>query len=179
MQLDHSFRNIYSRVYRIMGKEKKQDTKRIEISAPFNFQHVNATLAGISPEQVSVLREQAAASRIGIADPDPTELGYAHDEGFDSDASSSYSPRYRSSSAAALARTSMLPELEDYAYYYNRRRATSVSSPRRYTRGPGSVSSTSSRRSTVSRQSGPGMTSKAQARREVEVVNPPHTATAK
>ncbi|KAL2761080.1 hypothetical protein ACRALDRAFT_2024938 [Sodiomyces alcalophilus JCM 7366] len=155
MQLDHSLRNISSRVCRIIGREKKQDTRRLDISAPFDFQHVNASLGGISPDEVSVMREQAAATRIGIADPDPTEFGYAHDDDF-SDTSSSYSPRYyRSSSAAALARTSMLPELEDYSHYYNTRRATATptSTRRRYAGGPGSISSTSSRRSTVSRQS--------------------------
>lgn len=72
MQLDHSFRTISSRVFRIMGKEKKE-TRRLEIvsldpcpvpydssletdrfsiqSAPFNFQHVNASLGGISPDE--------------------------------------------------------------------------------------------------------------------------------
>lgn len=106
------------------------------------------------------MREQAAATRIGIADPDPTE-SYTHyddddDELFYSDASSSYSPRYYRSPPAARARTSMLPELGDYSHYYNSRpgRATSAMFPRRqYASGLRSFSSASSRRSVSSRQS--------------------------
>ncbi|KAF6815003.1 hypothetical protein CMUS01_12537 [Colletotrichum musicola] len=50
---------------------RRKDTKRgVEISAPFDFKKCNLDLAGISADEIAMLKEQAVASRIGIADFD-------------------------------------------------------------------------------------------------------------
>ncbi|WYZ45134.1 hypothetical protein EsH8_VIII_000450 [Colletotrichum jinshuiense] len=49
---------------------RRKEVKPMEISAPFNFQKCNLELAGISADEIAMLKEQAAASRIGIADFD-------------------------------------------------------------------------------------------------------------
>ncbi|KAM0326767.1 hypothetical protein ACHAQA_006641 [Verticillium albo-atrum] len=72
-------RGFYLRVHKMMGLPRRKEEKpRLEISAPFNFQKVNMDLAGVSADELSLLKEQAVASRIGIADPDidgPTRGG--------------------------------------------------------------------------------------------------------
>lgn len=70
-QLHNGIRGIYSRMHKIMSlRRRKEEKARIEISAPFNFQKVSMDLAGISADELSLLKEQAVASRIGIADPE-------------------------------------------------------------------------------------------------------------
>ncbi|KAK4185697.1 hypothetical protein QBC35DRAFT_298027 [Podospora australis] len=44
-------------------------TRRLQISAPFNFEHKTVTLPGLSSEEILVLREKAAATRLGIHQP--------------------------------------------------------------------------------------------------------------
>ncbi|KAJ9142950.1 hypothetical protein NKR23_g6762 [Pleurostoma richardsiae] len=48
-------------------RRRKEKKRVLEISAPFNFQKVDLNLPGISDDEISVLREKAIASRIGIA----------------------------------------------------------------------------------------------------------------
>ncbi|OLN81191.1 hypothetical protein CCHL11_07347 [Colletotrichum chlorophyti] len=51
-------------------RRRKEAKRGAEISAPFNFQKCNLDLAGISADEIALLKEQAVASRIGIADFD-------------------------------------------------------------------------------------------------------------
>ncbi|KAM7201999.1 hypothetical protein V8F33_003006 [Rhypophila sp. PSN 637] len=48
------------------GKETKRS--KLEISQPFNFKREITTLPGLSEDEISVLREQAAASCVGLAE---------------------------------------------------------------------------------------------------------------
>ncbi|KAH8913007.1 hypothetical protein BR93DRAFT_964134 [Coniochaeta sp. PMI_546] len=69
------FRRIRSRLQDMVSfrREKKRTLK---ISAPYNFKKEGTYLPGITESEISVLREKAAASCIGIRhDHDPTLLG--------------------------------------------------------------------------------------------------------
>lgn len=62
-------RGFTSRLVRLMGlKQKPQPQRRtLQISKPFNFKHENATLPGYSEDEIAILKEKAAASRVGVA----------------------------------------------------------------------------------------------------------------
>ncbi|KAF9881666.1 hypothetical protein CkaCkLH20_00812 [Colletotrichum karsti] len=62
------FKVFLNKVIRRSRKETK--TRGVEISAPFDFKKCNLDLAGISADEIAMLKEQAVASRIGIADFD-------------------------------------------------------------------------------------------------------------
>ncbi|KAH8895639.1 hypothetical protein GQ53DRAFT_838611 [Thozetella sp. PMI_491] len=49
-------------------RKRKEPKRTLEISAPFNFQKNETMLPGLSEDEVAMLREKAAASRLGIAD---------------------------------------------------------------------------------------------------------------
>ncbi|KAL0944544.1 uncharacterized protein CTRU02_202431 [Colletotrichum truncatum] len=53
-----------------MIRRRKETKRAMEISAPFDFKKCNLDLAGISADEIAMLKEQAVASRIGIADFD-------------------------------------------------------------------------------------------------------------
>ncbi|EGY16890.1 hypothetical protein VD0002_g7912 [Verticillium dahliae] len=68
-------RGFYMRVHKMMSLPRRKEEKpRLVISAPFDFQKVNMDLAGVSADELSLMKEQAVASRIGISDPDDEEV---------------------------------------------------------------------------------------------------------
>ncbi|KAF5523631.1 hypothetical protein CGCA056_v005312 [Colletotrichum aenigma] len=62
------FKVFLNKVIRRSRKEAKP--RGVDISAPFDFKKCNLELAGISADEIAMLKEQAVASRIGIADFD-------------------------------------------------------------------------------------------------------------
>ncbi|KAK4202395.1 hypothetical protein QBC40DRAFT_43959 [Triangularia verruculosa] len=48
--------------------------RQLVISEPFNFEHRPVTLPGLTPEEILVLREKAAATRLGIHTDSPPTL---------------------------------------------------------------------------------------------------------
>ncbi|KAK2034497.1 hypothetical protein LX32DRAFT_648442 [Colletotrichum zoysiae] len=70
MHSNDGFKVFLNKMIRRNRKEAKRD---MEISAPFNFQKCNLDIAGISADEIAMLKEQAVASRIGIADFDTLE----------------------------------------------------------------------------------------------------------
>lgn len=72
MQLPSNVRVLCSRLQTILRQRRRKQQKRsLEISAPFNFTHEPVAIPGISEDEISILREKAAASRIGIAEMMP------------------------------------------------------------------------------------------------------------
>lgn len=72
MQIKSNVRMLYSRVQTILRKrQRKEEKPTLEISAPFNFKREPVCLPGISEDEISILREKAAASRIGVAEAMP------------------------------------------------------------------------------------------------------------
>ncbi|KAM5367451.1 hypothetical protein ACJZ2D_010014 [Fusarium nematophilum] len=69
MQISSDFQTLCSRIQTMVRQRRRKGKPTIQISAPFNFKHEPVTLPGVSDEQIAMLREKAAASRIGIADP--------------------------------------------------------------------------------------------------------------
>ncbi|KND93208.1 hypothetical protein TOPH_02210 [Tolypocladium ophioglossoides CBS 100239] len=61
---------LYSRVQTILQRRRKQK-RALEISAPFNVKLEPVSLPGISEDEISILREKAAASRIGVFETMP------------------------------------------------------------------------------------------------------------
>ncbi|RYP53314.1 hypothetical protein DL768_001671 [Monosporascus sp. mg162] len=63
-------RGFAARLQRLVGlKGKVQTPKRrsLQISAPFNFKHETVALPGVSEDEIAILKEKAAASRLGVA----------------------------------------------------------------------------------------------------------------
>ncbi|GKT59429.1 hypothetical protein ColTof4_10651 [Colletotrichum tofieldiae] len=58
---------------KMIRRNRKEAKRGMEISAPFNFQKCNLDIAGISADEIAMLKEQAVASRIGIADFDSAD----------------------------------------------------------------------------------------------------------
>ncbi|KAK1989241.1 hypothetical protein LZ30DRAFT_683228 [Colletotrichum cereale] len=58
---------------KMIRRNRKEAKRGMEISAPFNFQKCNLDIVGISADEIAMLKEQAVASRIGIADFDSAE----------------------------------------------------------------------------------------------------------
>ncbi|KAI1132398.1 hypothetical protein F5Y10DRAFT_231092 [Nemania abortiva] len=52
---------------------EKRNSHILHISAPFNFKHESISLPGLSEDDIALLREKAAASRLGVTD--------VHDDG--------------------------------------------------------------------------------------------------
>ncbi|KAJ6444545.1 ATP-dependent RNA helicase [Purpureocillium lavendulum] len=57
---------LYSRVQTLLQRRRKQKRVALEISAPFDLKLEPVCLPGVSEDEISILREKAAASRIGI-----------------------------------------------------------------------------------------------------------------
>ncbi|KAH8172990.1 hypothetical protein LIA77_07245 [Sarocladium implicatum] len=73
MQLPSNVRVLCSRLQTMLRRRKQQQHKRsLKISAPFNPTHEPVAIPGISEDEIAILREKAAASRIGIAEMMPT-----------------------------------------------------------------------------------------------------------
>ncbi|KAJ4139096.1 hypothetical protein NW765_002993 [Fusarium oxysporum] len=69
MHISDDFQTLCERVQTMVRQRRRKEKRHMEISAPFGFEKNPVNLPGVSEEQLSMLREQAAASRIGIADP--------------------------------------------------------------------------------------------------------------
>ncbi|KAH7160853.1 hypothetical protein EDB81DRAFT_329048 [Dactylonectria macrodidyma] len=76
MHISTNVRTLCSRVHTLIRQRRRKEQQRsMQISAPFNLKHEPVQLPGISEDEIAMLRDQAAASRIGIADPAlPTPL---------------------------------------------------------------------------------------------------------
>ncbi|KAI0538119.1 hypothetical protein GGR58DRAFT_320101 [Xylaria digitata] len=46
---------------------EKRNSRTLQISAPFNFKHESISLPGLSEDDIAILKEKAAASRLGVA----------------------------------------------------------------------------------------------------------------
>merc|ERR1711974_194621 len=66
------FRALAAKVQRLFGRTPKTSSSEkqpLQISAPFDFKHETVSLPGVSEDEIAILKEQAAAARIGYADP--------------------------------------------------------------------------------------------------------------
>ncbi|KAI1090291.1 hypothetical protein F5B19DRAFT_330864 [Rostrohypoxylon terebratum] len=66
------FSNFLTRLFAIVEVKKSSapsEKAPLQISAPFNFKHETVSLPGVSEDEIAILKEQAAASRFGMADP--------------------------------------------------------------------------------------------------------------
>ncbi|KAI0432060.1 hypothetical protein F5Y09DRAFT_340010 [Xylaria sp. FL1042] len=71
------FSTFTSRLQRLVGMKskaaaaaatkEKRNSLPLQISAPFNFKHETISLPGLSEDDIAILKEKAAASRLGIA----------------------------------------------------------------------------------------------------------------
>ncbi|KAI0396738.1 hypothetical protein F5Y17DRAFT_78875 [Xylariaceae sp. FL0594] len=68
------FPNFSARLQRLLGLKTKaaardkRTSQIMKISAPFNFKHETVSLPGLSEDEITLLKEKAAASRIGVID---------------------------------------------------------------------------------------------------------------
>ncbi|KAL4729507.1 hypothetical protein ACLX1H_003927 [Fusarium chlamydosporum] len=74
MHISDDFHTLRERVQTIIRQRSRKEKRSLDISAPFNFEKNPVNLPGVSEEQLAMLREQAAASRIGIADHPPSPI---------------------------------------------------------------------------------------------------------
>jgi len=66
-----NMKRLCLRLQAVAGSRRRKPTKRVlQISAPFDFRKEETMLPGLSEDEISVLREKAAASRLGVADHD-------------------------------------------------------------------------------------------------------------
>ncbi|KAM0261680.1 hypothetical protein ACHAQJ_002132 [Trichoderma viride] len=76
MRLKSNVRSLYERMQAALRHGKRKQKRGLEISGPFGLKKEPVFLPGISQEELCILREKAAASRIGVAEdsmfPDPT-----------------------------------------------------------------------------------------------------------
>ncbi|KAI1383664.1 uncharacterized protein F4822DRAFT_434780 [Hypoxylon trugodes] len=68
------FRVFAARLQKLIGVKSKSASSEkpaLQISAPFDFKHETLSLPGVSEDEIAILKEQAAASRMmsGVADP--------------------------------------------------------------------------------------------------------------
>ncbi|KOS18245.1 hypothetical protein ESCO_002979 [Escovopsis weberi] len=68
MPLKDNFRTLYERVQSVLRAGRRKEKRGLEISAPFDSKLVPVSIPGVTEEEIEILREQAAASRIGIAE---------------------------------------------------------------------------------------------------------------
>ncbi|TGJ86719.1 hypothetical protein E0Z10_g2025 [Xylaria hypoxylon] len=75
------FSNFTTRLQRLVGLKskaaaaaaaaaaagEKRNSHTLQISAPFNFKHETISLPGLSEDDIAILKEKAAASRLGVA----------------------------------------------------------------------------------------------------------------
>ncbi|KAH7328239.1 hypothetical protein B0I35DRAFT_472976 [Stachybotrys elegans] len=69
MALKGNVRTLCSRMQTILRRRKQK--QNMEISAPFNLRLEPSCIPGITQEEIMMLRDKAAASRIGIAESLP------------------------------------------------------------------------------------------------------------
>ncbi|KAK7420875.1 hypothetical protein QQZ08_010204 [Neonectria magnoliae] len=69
MQISTNVRTLCSRVQTLIRQRRRKEKRAMQISAPFNLKHEPVQLPGVSEDEIAMLRDKAAASRIGIADP--------------------------------------------------------------------------------------------------------------
>ncbi|KAL7796621.1 hypothetical protein V8C37DRAFT_372402 [Trichoderma ceciliae] len=76
MRLKSNVRTLYERMQAALRHGRRKEKRGLEISGPFGLKKEPVLLPGISQEELCILREKAAASRIGVAEdsmfPDPT-----------------------------------------------------------------------------------------------------------
>ncbi|KAL6883965.1 hypothetical protein HDV57DRAFT_437168 [Trichoderma longibrachiatum] len=76
MRLRNNVRTLYERMQQALRHGRRKQRRGLEISSPFGLKKEPVLLPGISQEELSILREKAAASQIGVAEdsmyPDPT-----------------------------------------------------------------------------------------------------------
>jgi len=70
MQINDNVKMLCSRVQTVL-RRRKQAKATPEISAPFNFKYEPVCLPGVSEDELILLREKAAASRICVAEAMP------------------------------------------------------------------------------------------------------------
>ncbi|KAI1352353.1 hypothetical protein F5Y01DRAFT_313827 [Xylaria sp. FL0043] len=61
---------IKSKAAAAAAAKEKRNSFPLQISAPFNFKHETISLPGLSEDDIAILKEKAAASRLGVADKD-------------------------------------------------------------------------------------------------------------
>ncbi|GAB1318638.1 hypothetical protein MFIFM68171_08848 [Madurella fahalii] len=62
-------KRLYASLQEMIGLRRRKGVKHpLQISEPFNFKKETTTLPGFTEDEIAVLREKAAASRLGIAD---------------------------------------------------------------------------------------------------------------
>ncbi|KAI0482025.1 hypothetical protein GGR56DRAFT_618182 [Xylariaceae sp. FL0804] len=65
-----AFKTFTARLQRLIGLNKPKTTpaekRSLQISAPFNFVHETVSLPGVSEDEIAILKEKAAASRLGV-----------------------------------------------------------------------------------------------------------------
>ncbi|KAH6996185.1 hypothetical protein BKA56DRAFT_666433 [Ilyonectria sp. MPI-CAGE-AT-0026] len=69
MHISTNVRTLCSRVHTLIRQRRHKEKRSMQISAPFNLKREPVLLPGISEDEIAMLRDKAAASRIGIADP--------------------------------------------------------------------------------------------------------------
>lgn len=71
MHVSDDLHAFCSRLHTLVRQRRRKDNGIVsrQISSPFDFRHESSSLPGISDDEISMLRDKAAASRIGIADP--------------------------------------------------------------------------------------------------------------
>ncbi|KAK2591982.1 hypothetical protein QQS21_010318 [Conoideocrella luteorostrata] len=64
---------LYTRLQSIIRDRarKQQQRREVEISAPYDLKLEPVNLPGVSQEEIAILREKAAASRIGVLELRP------------------------------------------------------------------------------------------------------------
>ncbi|KAF4513453.1 hypothetical protein G6O67_000723 [Ophiocordyceps sinensis] len=69
-QQPHNVTMLCSRVQTLLQRRPKQKPA-MEISAPFDLKQEPVSLPGVSEDELTILREKAAASRIGVFEAMP------------------------------------------------------------------------------------------------------------
>ncbi|KAG6026410.1 hypothetical protein E4U41_001274 [Claviceps citrina] len=62
---------LYTRIQGIIRHRARRHRREVEISAPFGLRRETVNLPGLSQEEISILREKAAASQIGVLELRP------------------------------------------------------------------------------------------------------------
>ncbi|KAI1502375.1 hypothetical protein F5X99DRAFT_408105 [Biscogniauxia marginata] len=83
-----TFKAFAARLHRLLGAKTKGSTPKrqsLQIltlaavpplqSAPFNFKHETVSLPGVSEDEITILKEKARASRLGVASDASSSFG--------------------------------------------------------------------------------------------------------
>ncbi|KYK59324.1 hypothetical protein DCS_00454 [Drechmeria coniospora] len=63
--MEDNVKMLYSRVQTLLQRRRKQK-RALQISAPFDLKLEPVSLPGVSEDEISMLREKAVASRLGV-----------------------------------------------------------------------------------------------------------------